>query len=182
MSARDASRIHDGEAFGVLLRRNFVTGATVMMRRIVVEYALPVPDAWLHDEWLAIAAAAAGVVDFLPEPLIDYRQHSANQIGARTLTFSGATGRLTSSRAARNERLLRRAESLPRRLETLTPAVSPLAVAKASAKLDHERFRSALPASRLRRVLPVFREMVGHRYSLFGGGLPDVVRDVVQPD
>lgn len=80
--------IHAGDAFDVVLRRSFVTGATAAVRRELVRLAMPVADAWIHDEWLAAVAASVGRVDFLDEPLIDYRQHGANQIGARQRTLS----------------------------------------------------------------------------------------------
>ncbi|AOZ68097.1 glycosyl transferase family 1 [Rhodobacter xanthinilyticus] len=69
-----------------LLYRNNITGMTVLMRRRVVEIALPFPQQsgvhFYHDLWLGLVAAALGGVRLIPEPLVDYRQHGANTIGA----------------------------------------------------------------------------------------------------
>lgn len=67
-----------------LIVQNNVTGCTVLMnaalRRLVVTH---LPDApVLHDWWIALTAAAFGRVIFLPDTLVDYRQHGANVIGA----------------------------------------------------------------------------------------------------
>jgi hypothetical protein len=51
----------------------------------------------------------------------------------------------------------------------------------AVAKLEHERVRSALPAHRLPRLLPVIRELMTGRYSRFGRGFADALRDLLQP-
>ncbi|MBX9718337.1 MAG: glycosyltransferase, partial [Microbacteriaceae bacterium] len=52
-SAAERRALRTGHAFDVLLRRNLVTGATVILRRSLAETAAPFPPSWLHDEWLA---------------------------------------------------------------------------------------------------------------------------------
>lgn len=67
--------------FEALLRGNFMPGMTMTGRTEFAQSALPAPDRWIHDYWLAIAAAAVGRLAVLDEPLVLYRQHSANQLG-----------------------------------------------------------------------------------------------------
>ncbi|MGK2854110.1 MAG: glycosyltransferase family 2 protein, partial [Microbacteriaceae bacterium] len=86
ISAREFAEVHHGDSFAALLRRNLFTGATMMIRADLVSAASPFPGEWVHDEWLAIVGAATGKVDLLEVPLIGYRQHGANQIGARRLS------------------------------------------------------------------------------------------------
>jgi hypothetical protein len=180
MTPRIRSEVHRGRAADALLRRNFVTGATVTIRRSLLERALPIPAGWLHDEWLGMAAAALGGLDVLEEALIDYRQHGGNEIGARVLGVTGRARRMTEPRAGRNARLLERAEQLPERLADLD--VHPAFVTAARAKLVHERMRSALPSARIRRVPAVTRATLRGDYSRFGRGGADAVRDLIQPD
>jgi glycosyltransferase involved in cell wall biosynthesis len=176
----ERAEIHAGRAFDVFLRRNLVTGATAVASRGLVDVALPVPPGWIHDEWLAIVGAAIGRVDLLEEKLTDYRQHGGNQIGARKPTLRDKISRLREPRAERNANLLERARSLVTRLEGLGSAVPPADLELARAKLVHEEFRSALPASRPRRVIPVLREGA-QRYARFSRGRADRVRDILQP-
>lgn len=168
-------------AFDALLRRNLVTGATAALRRELVQRSTPFPSSWVHDEWLAIVAAAQSDILMLDRPLIDYRQHGGNQIGASSLTASSAIARLRSSRTARNRRLLSRAEALAERMPQLQPSPGAERVRLAQQKLAHERRRSAYPAGRLRRIAPVWRAWRAGGYRRFGLGAQDVLRDLIQP-
>jgi glycosyltransferase involved in cell wall biosynthesis len=181
ISRRERAQVHAGRAFRALLRRNLVTGNTVLARREAVEQALPIPPGWIHDEWIGMAAAAVGLVDLIEEPLVEYRQHAANAIGARRPDAQVRVSRLREARGERNARLLRRAESLVERLPGLSPTPSAGVIALAEAKLRHERFRSGLPASRLRRLLPIAGEALRGRYLRFGRPLANPLRDLVQP-
>ena len=181
VSSSNRAEVHDGGAFGVLLRRNIVTGATTILRREVVERSRPFPESWVHDEWLAMVAAATSGVDLIEVPLVDYRQHSGNQIGASSLDAAGKLGRLSAPRTARNQRLLARAEALHSRAPGFTPQPSAENLRLIDAKLAHERVRSALPAARLRRMRPIVLELWSGRYHRYGLGLHDVLRDLVQP-
>ncbi|MDU8912162.1 glycosyl transferase family 1 [Aestuariicoccus sp. MJ-SS9] len=69
-----------------LLYRNNITGMTLLMRLRVAQLALPFPQQsgvhFYHDLWLGLIAAATGGVRLIDAPLVDYRQHGANTIGA----------------------------------------------------------------------------------------------------
>ena len=66
-----------------LLVQNIVQGATVLCNRALLDVALPIPpNAILHDWWLGLVAAAIGHVIPLRDPLLLYRQHGANSVGA----------------------------------------------------------------------------------------------------
>jgi len=180
-TAWELDTIHAGRALEVLIRRNLAVGATAAFRRALLDAATPIGAGWVHDEWLAIIAAALGpgTVDVIREELVDYRQHGANQIGARKLSLADRFARLAEPRADRNRRLITAATSLSERVQSLD--VRPEARQVVAEKLAHERVRSALPAGRWRRLRPGFREWRTGRYRSSGRGLPDFVRDLVQP-
>lgn len=74
------------EALKVLLAQNFVTGCTVLVNRPLLELALPIPDeVMMHDWWLALCAAACGHIGFVDAPLVKYRQHGGNTVGAKSI-------------------------------------------------------------------------------------------------
>ena len=172
--------IASGEAFGVLLRRNLVTGATTMFRRTLLEAALPFAPEWVHDEWLAAVAAATGRMDVLPEPTIDYRQHGNNQIGARRLTLSEKIAKAFVERGDKHVARLRRAEALLRRLQQLGDKVRPGCLDAQCDKVSHQRFRAGLPAARPLRLLPILVEAARGRYARFGRGKQAIVQDVFE--
>ena len=68
----------------VLLAQNFVTGCTVIFNRPLLEMTTPIPqEAILHDWWLALCAAASGIIMFVPDATVLYRQHGSNKVGAK---------------------------------------------------------------------------------------------------
>ncbi|TBN55942.1 glycosyltransferase family 2 protein [Glaciihabitans arcticus] len=171
--------IDDGRTLDVLLRRNVVTGATTVVRRELVATAAPFPESWVHDEWLAAIAAATGRTAVIRAQLVDYRQHGANQIGARRLSALEKARKLGVPREERNRGLVARASDLVQQLEALD--VTAEVLQKARAKLAHERARYALPAFRLARVASTVRALARGDYNRYSRGTLDAVRDLVQP-
>ncbi len=63
---------------------NVVTGCTVLLNRMLLQKALPIPgEAMMHDWWLALVASCFGQIVFLPDPTVLYRQHGGNVLGAK---------------------------------------------------------------------------------------------------
>jgi glycosyltransferase involved in cell wall biosynthesis len=176
----ELSAIAAGQAFAVFQRRNLVTGATTVFRRTLLEAALPFPTQWVHDEWLAAVAAATGRVDVLPKPLIDYRQHASNQIGARRPTLRQKLDKVFAPRGTKQRERLLRAQVLLERLTQLGNLVPGAIVAAQRGKVAHQRFRAELPASRILRWLPVLIEAARGRYGRFDRGWQSVVQDLME--
>jgi glycosyltransferase involved in cell wall biosynthesis len=171
-----------GRAFDAFIRRNLATGATVVFRRRLLESTLPFADGWVHDEWLAVVAAAVGRVEVLPESTIDYRQHDANQIGVAAPTLARKVRRVLEPRGGRNAVLAARFAALADRLATLGDRVPPALLETAREKARFEAERAGLPANRLRRPAGVLRIAAGGRYSRYASrGRADIVRDLLQP-
>lgn len=69
-------------------RRALTTGCTMMVRRRAVAASLPFPDllgdesaVMRHDRWVSLIAATVGTVRALPEPLLAFRVHPAQETG-----------------------------------------------------------------------------------------------------
>lgn len=171
------TRINNGEAFNILLRRNVVTGATVMTRREFALSTLPFPDAWLHDEWLAICGGNR--VRVLDHCLIQYRQHDKNHIGARRLSVREKFLKLFEDTDVRNARLLARTEALTNFAEEKSGNIffNTREIGLIRKKLTHERFRSTLGKSRLLRIWPVLKRV--SRYRQFSNFSADILRDLL---
>jgi rhamnosyltransferase len=68
-----------------LISRNEVTGCAMACNRALLDMALPIPEkAVMHDWWLALCAGFFGRLEFIPEQLVQYRQHENNTIGAKS--------------------------------------------------------------------------------------------------
>lgn len=72
-----------------MLVKNPVTGCALLANRALVEKAIPVPnEAVMHDHWLALVASAFGRIEAIREPLVMYRQHKQNVVGAQSFLDS----------------------------------------------------------------------------------------------
>lgn len=69
-----------------LLAMNAVPGCAMFGNRALLERALPQPaGVEHHDWWLVLLAAASGRIRVIEAPLVGYRQHAANAVGAASL-------------------------------------------------------------------------------------------------
>lgn len=177
----ELQRVHDGGGFDVLLRRSIVTGATMAFRRSLLAYAVPFGDGWIHDEWLAIMAAAIGKIDVVERKLIDYRQHDANQLGMRRRTLDVKVREMGLSRAQLLRNDARRMESLLERLRLSPIAVARRTPARVQDKLEHTLVRMHITDStRIKRISPILREAASGRYRRYGAGIRSMLRDLLR--
>ena len=153
-----------------------------MIRASLLQQALPIPEGWVHDEWLALVAAVQGGVVFSEESLIRYRQHGGNEIGAAKTDLDEANRRLREIRTDFFSRKLLRNSGISRVLEQEPHWLGAQARAALAGKLEFDQWRSQLPARRLGRVLPVVRRWAKGDYGRFARGYLDVIRDVSLTD
>jgi hypothetical protein len=144
------------------------------------EKAAPFPDHWLHDEWLAIVAAAFNGLIMLDETLIDYRQHESNQVGQRKLNLFQKAQKFSESLSERSTRLYGRAAQLASFIQA-AEGIPDEYRKMVSQKLRFEEMRSHYPQKRLRRVPHILRQLLLGNYNKFGTGLKDAVRNLLQP-
>lgn len=72
-----------------LCMQNTVTGCTVMMNRALLRKALPIPEGVLmHDWWLGLVASTFGIIRFVSQSTMYYRQHDNNHMGATEFDLS----------------------------------------------------------------------------------------------
>ena len=77
----DNFMIDSKSQLNMLLADNFITGATMAIRKELISLASPFGMEWPHDYWLGIIAAINNGLYCINEPLIKYRQHASNAIG-----------------------------------------------------------------------------------------------------
>lgn len=76
------------DSLNTLLVQNSVTGCAMAVNRSLINIAGEIPaEAVMHDAWYALVAAAFGKVIALETPLVRYRQHENNVIGAKSYGF-----------------------------------------------------------------------------------------------
>ena len=73
-----------GSVFSRLLVQNVVTGCTTIFNRPLADLCYPISEkALMHDWWIALVVSAFGIIRFIPNKTVMYRQHRANVVGAR---------------------------------------------------------------------------------------------------
>lgn len=180
ISRSERRRIHAARGFEVLLRRSLATGATTALRRSLLAGALPFPAGWVHDEWLAIMAAARGGFDFLDSALVEYRQHAANQIGMPERGLAAKWQDLRRPRAVMIDALIARNEALLQRLQVQGDAVPAACCAQTADKLRHLRVRAAMHGPPWGRFGDVLRETLNGNYRRHGTGWRSALRDLLR--
>ncbi len=66
-----------------LLAQNNITGCTMMINRQLRNLIRPSAGALMHDWWIGLVAAAFGKILLVEQSTVRYRQHGANDVGAK---------------------------------------------------------------------------------------------------
>ena len=180
--------VRTGRALEVLITGWTVTGATMAFRSRFMKLSLPVPDgiAMIHDGWIALTIAAVADVVAVDEPLIQYRQHAQQQIGAPVPKGTAAEPRTMQA----IETAFRRRNSnadLHKILETLEARLlaqasefdTRKALSFVADYASHLNVRANLPQRRLNRVPSILRELFSRRYHEYANGFKSAAKDLV---
>ena len=176
---KERASICNGRAFEILLRYNVVTGATLAFRAEYKPLIVPIPENWVHDGWIALLIGAVARVAIIEKPLVLYRQHLHNQIGAinpkkkrppRPFSeiYSDPIHRFTDAR---------------NRLITVQhdAGVPANVLSELGAKIRHLQVRAAMPRSRWRRLPIALTELLTLRYHRYAKrGLRSFRKDLLR--
>jgi len=177
-----------GRALEVLITGWIVTGATMAFRSEFMNLSLPIPEkiAMIHDGWIALTIAAVAEAVAIDEPLIKYRQHDRQQVGAPARPESkaqphGVRAIETAFRRRNNTADLQKTlETLEERLLAQASVYDTRkALAFVSAYGFHLNVRANLPQRRLNRLPRILRELLTLRYHEYANGFKSAAKDLV---
>lgn len=160
-----------GEQFSTLLGGDIVTGATMAIRRPLLDRALPIPVGWLHDAWLAVVAAVYEQIRGIDDCLIKYRVHKDQLVGVGRGNIIERTRIL---RSLGKERDLQKFLVLRERMSTF---LNEAQRSELDAKIFHLQTRASLSTHAVKRVFQVLREAASGRYGRYSSGLPSIALD-----
>lgn len=174
------SQATKGNLFKVLLRRNYVTGATLAFRSHFKKGILPIPETFVHDAWIAIILSFLTDTAIIPEPLIRYRQHAENQIGAVKIVFGK---RFRASLRSDKYTYLHEADKyilvLKRLLDTNNSAKAASLISGLKAKINHLQRRAKIRMQPRLRFGLVLKELVNFHYHYYSDGWVSFGRDLL---
>jgi glycosyltransferase involved in cell wall biosynthesis len=165
-----------GYATLAFLNRHVATGATMAFRSAIREFCLPIPPIWTHDAWIALISSCVYGVGLLPRPIIKYRKHVNQQIGANYLGLAGKIMRPRKLGIYEYDKCVAQYETAYRRLSTMEGTEDKRKLV--SAKIQHLRNRNFLPSQRHMRIAIIVKELASLRYTLYSTGLLGAVRDL----
>jgi len=169
----------------ILIHHNVVTGATMAFRKNIKNLILPIPEEWVHDEWIALLASAVGASGiFVDEPLIKYRLHDRQLIGIGT----GSDKKFNLIEQFKRANNNTKAEFYKNQAEgfihisdqlNLTNKVTKETNKLLEGKIAHLQARQWLHGhSRWKRPNRVFTELISGHYHRFSNGWKSVLKDL----
>ena len=175
------AQFNRGGGFEMLLRFNVITGAAMAFHSSLLQRALPIPEGFVHDEWIGLVVAATGRVRCIDRALVRYRQHAGQAIGPAAERFwdrfEHARRRMGRAYFAR---MVERTGHLHEWLAEHRQALSrPEFLTMVEEKLSHARTRLRMRDQVLIRWPLAIGEAVRGRYGRYGYGIRSFLQDLV---
>lgn len=86
-----------GANLNKLLFHNVITGCTMLINRAAIKRVISIPkQAVMHDYWISLIVAKYGIIEYIPQSTIFYRQHQKNEIGTKIINFEYVFGQFIS--------------------------------------------------------------------------------------
>lgn len=183
----------DGDSFSLLLYRNVISGCAMAFRARYRNLILPMPDNLqyvIHDYWIAILLSTICRIDLIDEPLVKYRQHAKQQVGAsvvlvggsvkpllETLSLKDLSGRFEQTYSFVN--LLERMESIRTRLLILEGKYYKSAIDDLTRHIVHLRSRTIIQNKHKWRLPIVVKELATLRYHRYSNGVSSAFKDLL---
>ncbi|MCE7062714.1 glycosyltransferase family 2 protein [Dyadobacter sp. CY343] len=168
---RGRNKWKKGKPHEILFNGFVVTGATLAIRKSCLERLTPfpthVPDL-IHDAWIAVVLSLENKIDFIEEPLINYRMHASQQVG-----FGGKVekvhlkDRFVRDRKKKLVPLVEKADKLHELYKLLRaiPFVPREKLIKLYLSQKHFYSRASLPENRAKRFTPVINQVLRGYYK-----------------
>ena len=168
----------------ILFPNNCVTGATLAFKTEYRGKLFPIPqlNTIIHDGWIAIILSLYGKYGIaLKEPLIFYRSHSLQSMGARRESF---LRKLPKSLFDPREKVNQEIFDLSVIQSQISHAGTPVDMTRFECALgqcaSHLKTRSQLlNTSRLRRIMPIIRLYQGGGYANFSTPRLSALKDAL---
>ena len=163
----------------ILLKRDVVTGATLMFRESMRRVILPIDPSWVHDGWIAWMLALYSRLLPVSESLMKYRVHSSQQVGLKPVTFSGRT--LNARQTTREDYLLLagRIEALRKRWQDIPGEDHTDRLRDLDGRIALLHLRADLPKRRIQRLPSLLRS--ARAYQLYAEGWQSIAKDLFLP-
>ncbi len=169
-----------GASLEHLLKGAYVWGCMMAFRASYKNLVLPIPETLpgiIHDSWAAILIAAVAAIEPIPQRLVKYRQHTAQQLGqqaADEMNFVENIGKKYNY-----DEEITRLDGVRQRLEDVAapfPAAEALKII--NSRLHHFEQRREIERGGARKLRLVARELFSRRYHRHTSGFKSAIKDL----
>jgi hypothetical protein len=167
-----------GRLFEVLLQHNVVSGAAMAFAARYRDLVLPIPEGWVHDGWIALVIAAVAPCRALAEPLIEYRQHAAQQIGEKKRSLYEQYLRGRGKTAAEFQAVADNYAVAAARLRGQAGRQAQTALAALERKAAHFQAKARMRRPAAWRLPLILRELLRGHYRRFSSGWRSLAQDL----
>lgn len=176
-------RLQSSGALEVLLERPIVTGTTMAFRSRFRDLVIPIPDdiSLIHDGWIALILSLVGPFDLIDRPLLKYRQHDAQQLGAPDNTRPAISPILANANRRNDfESEIKKLEAVCERLQSNERRYEFRHDETLRDRLNHLYQRVTISERKLRGVSLAIDELVSGRYHRYSNGFYSLMKDLVK--
>ncbi|MDP4183217.1 MAG: glycosyltransferase family 2 protein [Bacillota bacterium] len=177
---KEKRNIVNGNPIKTLLKHNVATGATMAFKSVYKDRIFPIPKNWFHDAWITFVIALFEDIRFIEEPLINYRQHSNQQVGGiKNESFS-------MEMALRDNKMYYKKEyehylaAYNKLLQLSSEAqISDKLVKMTGQRVDYLKWRSDMPNAKYKRFSKVMKNLVTLQYHRYANGFLSAAKDLL---
>lgn len=174
---KEQTLLKKGDGLKIFIGNNVVTGATAAIKKSLFEKAYPFPAKLVHDYWMAAISVLDGSLFFSDAVTINYRSHSAQQLGTGTSENIGFFQKINQS-FINNNIIMNLAQITLKEFNYrfhLTQEQHKLF----TDKIEFYLFRCNLPSARLMRIPGIIKNLFLGNYYKFASGFLSIFKDLL---
>lgn len=183
--------VSNGKSLDVLLKHNVAAGTTLAFSAQYKKYLLPIPKYCIHDLWIMLIISMKSDIAMIDERLVEYRQHSDQQIGAKKKwLLSKYLNANDHSNQDSFSNIWKNATGIPLEYELsiyksvyerlIKIDIDPIKLSKLKSKIMHLQARqSASKKNKLLRLPIILRELFTMRYDRYSNGMIYIIKDLL---
>jgi glycosyltransferase involved in cell wall biosynthesis len=184
----------EGSSFPILLYHNVISGFSMAFRSEYKNLISPIPDnlnLLVYDHWIGILLSSVSKLGLVTEPLVKYRQHSKQQIGARASSFDYSSKSLFQPYSFKNffqrfevqyplNHILERLEAIQEHILAMPDGreIYKTVLTDIAPHIAHLRSRTKIQKGLHGHFLVIMKELLARRYHRYSNGLGSAVKDL----
>jgi len=136
---RPSNNLISGHCNKAFLFNNCVSGNTLMFKKELLPYILPIPEVSMHDIWIAFVASSVGTIGYTDEAMIYYRRHNeqATQIISKKKKYTNFVQKIQQKLVTKKEITAKALQDCMAYREFITKIDDPITHKILTAMIEH---------------------------------------------